>query len=180
MNSTLIAACGTPIVSQVRKTFPADTVDAVSPVMRRRGRLLAHGARLIAELPPADPTGAGAVDVTAELAFYLGALPSCTAVLLLIPAPALMVADRIVAPGQRELLPDLLEPASRLDPSVQVATITHPTAWVAAEWALRRVGPHQLWVVGMPAHGDTPVPHSEGSIHRGLRSILDALEQQAQ
>ncbi|MEX2442140.1 MAG: hypothetical protein WD492_00945 [Alkalispirochaeta sp.] len=214
MTRTLIAACGGPIVSRLRKTFPAVAAETESPAMRRRGRMLTHGELVIAELPPLDsaapasglqheepPAGEHAdteanslvrsadstADIVAELAFYLGALPFCSAVLLAVPAPHLIVADRLMASGRRELIPDLLEPTSRFDEAVRVEPIAHPSVWHAADWALRRLGPHQVWVVGLPVDtrtvGDlgqdsTATPITEGAIHRGLRSIVKALEQQ--
>lgn len=196
MACTLIAACGGPLVARLRKTFPV-TPDTVATVaLHRRGRLLSHGDLTVAELPPVmeagpDPVG---TDVTAELAFYLGSCPECTAVLMVIPAPQLTLADRIIAPGQRELVPDLLEPSSRIVDSVEVATIENPAVWVTAQWALRRLGPHQFWVVGLPvkprrrpggeqADGDatagySATPPTDRAIHRGLRSVVMALEEQ--
>ncbi|MFO8043551.1 MAG: hypothetical protein R6U25_10145 [Alkalispirochaeta sp.] len=97
-----------------------------------------------------------AEEVTAELAFYLGHCRECTAVLVVIPAPRLILADRIIAPGRRELIPDLLEPASRIDASVTVTAVDDAVVWAAAQWALRRVGPHQFWVVGLPVKMRTP------------------------
>lgn len=183
MARTLIAACGGSTVARLRKTFPVTPEAATTAVLQRRGRLLSHKDLTLVELPAvaeastADPVEA---DVTAELALYLGNCPDCTAVILVIPAPELILADRITAPGRRELIPDLLEPASRIDESVRVAAIDNSPAWVAAQWALRRLGPHQLWVVGLPtpesrgaSHGDT-----DRATHRGLRSVVAALEEQ--
>lgn len=192
MTGTLIAACGTQIVSRLRKTFPAVAIEAESPVMRRRGRLLSHGEHVIAELPRVETMESpeqqeGVADFAAELAFYLGAFLGSSSVLLVAPAPQLIVADRITAPGRRELIPDLLEPTSHLDESVKLDTITHPAVWLAAEWALRRLAPHQFWVVGLPIEDQDRQDlrrerlgsvHSAGATHRGLRSILNALEQQ--
>lgn len=179
MTRTLIAACGGSIVSRLRKTFPVVPIEALSPALRRRGRILSRDTLAIAELPAlAD------AEVTAELAFYLGGLPSCTAVLMVIPAPDLILADRIAAPGRRELIPDLLEPVSRLDEAVRIAEIVDPVAWGAARWAFRRLGPHQFWVVGLPVtqhRGKTGRDVSTagaGAPHRGLRSVVAALEEQ--
>lgn len=160
-----------------------------------------------------DRTGSDALELTAELAFYLGHCLECTAVLLVIPAPRLTLADRIIAPGRRELIPDLLEPASRIDASVTVTAVDGAVVWAAAQWALRRVGPHQFWVVGLPVEADQPrggegpgrrahghrssahaadlqaaathaadpqpaAPTTDSDIHRGLRSVVAALEEQ--
>ncbi|MFW5695391.1 MAG: hypothetical protein ACOCYB_09480 [Alkalispirochaeta sp.] len=201
MSQVMIAACGGAMVARVRKTYPAEIIHAESSALRRRGRILAHGDLTIVELPPlasgqrsdARPVAGEdelvhATDITAELAFYVGADPARSAVLLAVPAPQIVVADRITAPGHRELIPDLLEPTSQLDESVHVETVDHPVVWHAAAWAFRRLGPHQFWVVGLPAdqHGQSADSHGapadrtsgRSAIHRGLRSIVEALEQQ--
>jgi hypothetical protein len=186
MTRTLIAACGGTLVNRLRKTFPVVPIETDSPVLRRRGRILGRGELALAALPSvaeADnpdsdavsgddlPDGGDMADIVAELAFYLGGLPACTAVLLVVPAPQLVLADRVTAPGRRELVPDLLEPASRLDGAVRVTEIAAPPAWTVANWALRRLGPHQFWVAGVPSA-------TESAVHRGLRSIVAALEEQ--
>lgn len=179
MTRTLIAACGGSIVSRLRKTFPVVPMDAPSATVRRRGRVLSRDALAIAELPALTDA-----EVTAELAFYLGSFPSCTAVLMVIPAPHLILADRITAPGRRELIPDLLEPVSRLEEAVQIAEIVDPVAWFAASWAFRRLGPHQFWVVGLPVadRRRESAPEisttSDGAPHRALRSVVAALKEQ--
>ncbi len=218
MARTLIAACGGPAVAQVRKTFPVTPDPSPTALLQRRGRLLSHEGLALAELPPLPEAGSDALELTAELAFYLGHCRECTAVLLMIPAQRLTLADRIIAPEKRELIPDLLEPASRIDASVTVAAIDNPAVWAAAQWALRRLGPHQFWVVGLPVEArqprggvrsgrradgrtadehqnDAPAtglhpadthapdppparPASDSATHRGLRSVVAALEEQ--
>lgn len=207
MARTLIAACGGPVVAQVRKTFPMTPDPSPTGLVHRRGRLLSHGSLTLAELPPLRETRSTAAEITAELAFYLGLCRECTAVLVVIPAPRLTLADRIIAPGRRELIPDLLEPASRIDASVTVTAVDDALVWAAAQWALRRVGPHQFWVVGLAVEARAPrggarpgqatdghAPNgrhkeaaagpqpaglaSDSAIHRGLRSVVAALEEQ--
>jgi len=117
-------------------------------------------------------------DFTGEIAFALGVLHRCRSLLLVIPGASPLLADRIV-PGMyregappREILPDILVRPETDGTAIALGTVADPAVHAAADWASRRLPPHRFWVL--------TIPNGKDDTHRLLRSVVAALEEQAE
>ena len=183
MTTTLIAACGAEGVRRIRRTLRFQQERRSGSPWGRRGRVFRGergggdnggdhpaGERILVELPMAQSDDAVA-DLIGEFAFLLGAYHTATAILLALPTVGdrVVLADRVVIDARRELIPDILEHPDD-GAAVEMATMTDPGVWALMAWALQRLAPHQLWVLG--------VPPTSAVVHRGVRAVVDALERQ--
>jgi hypothetical protein len=185
---TVVAAAGAPLVARLRRTFQVRPWRDVSPTVRRRGRLLLGAELAIVELPRIIPEGwrnGASADFTGEIAFALGVLHRCRSLLLVIPGASPLLADRIV-PGlrregapPREILPDILVRPETDGTAIPLGTVADPAVHAAADWASRRLSPHRFWVLTIPDGKADPTVGESGT-HRLLRSVVAALEEQAE
>jgi hypothetical protein len=227
----VIAAAGAPLVARLRRTFPARPWADPGAVTRRRGRILGGYGLDLVELPAVTGTGstdavvAGSgrsggesashrrnhtTDFVGEFAFMLGVLSHCRSLLLVIPGPKTLLADRIVPvpagtvrPGEvgegapaggplatvdsapkvgsrpREILPDILTWPETDGRQIPAGTVADPAVHAAADWASRRLAPHQLWVLALPVAETAPAADESG-MHRLLHAVVTALGEQTQ
>ncbi len=169
------------LVGMLRRTFPTRPLATGDPPARVRERVLRGKGMFIADVVfdrSSEDERPAFTLIAAEIAYVMGSLERCDGVLLVLPGRSFHVADRVVAAGRREHLPDLPPVARFSDIGVSVGAVEDEAAWACMEWLARRLGPHRRWVVRIPPHDGGESRASRAESHRALRGILATFVEQ--
>ena len=163
------------LIGTLRRTFPTHPLETRDPTTRVRERVLRGAGMYLADVlldHPSEDRHLALTLIAAEVAYVLGSLERCDGVLLVSRGEALHVADRLIAPGRREHIPDLPPVGRFSDIGASVGVIEDGTAWACMEWLTRRLAPHRVWVVRVPPHRKARERVERGESHRALRELL--------
>lgn len=170
----LITACAAPLVKRLRATFGGRYTEDGHDAVRQRSRALIADRVAIVTLA-LDEAG----EEAAELAWWLGRMPTIRGVVIVAAAPAaddsLVTLADVIRPAADgavgpEVIPDLLtaRPAS-----VRLAALSNDCVHRAALWLSRRFGPHQIAALAID-----PARRPQAEDHRALRSVIACFEAQ--